>query len=66
MKPVVIRNIKRADSNAVGTLAAVGVSTAHEALGRSGLMKPYMRRSGPARRSRVPRLPCLHNLATTG
>jgi 4-hydroxy-4-methyl-2-oxoglutarate aldolase len=43
MKPVVVRNIKRADSNAVGTLAAVGVSTAHEALGRSGLMKPYMR-----------------------
>jgi 4-hydroxy-4-methyl-2-oxoglutarate aldolase len=43
MKPVVIRNIKRADSNAIGTLAAVGVSTAHEALGRSGLMKPYMR-----------------------
>ena len=43
MKPVVIRNIKRTDSNAIGTLAAVGVSTAHEALGRSGLMKPYMR-----------------------
>ena len=43
MKPVVVRTIKRADSNAIGTLAAVGVSTAHEALGRSGLMKPYMR-----------------------
>jgi 4-hydroxy-4-methyl-2-oxoglutarate aldolase len=43
MKPIVVRNIKRADSNAVGTLAACGVSTAHEALGRSGLMKPYMR-----------------------
>src|ERR1044071_3760329 len=43
MKPVVIRNINRADSNAIGTLGAVGVSTAHEALGRSGLMKPYMR-----------------------
>ena len=43
MKPVVVRNIKRADSNAIGTLAGVGVSTAHEALGRSGLMKPYMR-----------------------
>ena len=43
MKPVVVRNIKRADSNAVGTLAGCGVSTAHEALGRSGLMKPYMR-----------------------
>ena len=43
MKPVVVRNIKRADPNAIGTLGALGVSTAHEALGRSGLMKPYMR-----------------------
>lgn len=43
MKPVVVRNIKRADSNAVRTLETLGVSTAHEALGRSGLMKPYMR-----------------------
>jgi 4-hydroxy-4-methyl-2-oxoglutarate aldolase len=43
MKPVVVRNIKRADSNAVGTMQALGVSTSHEALGRSGLMKPYMR-----------------------
>jgi 4-hydroxy-4-methyl-2-oxoglutarate aldolase len=43
MKPVVVRNIKRADTNATGTLGALGVSTVHEALGRSGLMKPYMR-----------------------
>jgi 4-hydroxy-4-methyl-2-oxoglutarate aldolase len=43
MKPVVVRNVKRADPNAIGTLAAAGVSTSHEALGRSGLMKPYMR-----------------------
>ncbi len=43
MKPVVVRNIKRADPNAVGTMQALGVSTSHEALGRSGLMKPYMR-----------------------
>jgi 4-hydroxy-4-methyl-2-oxoglutarate aldolase len=43
MKPIVVRNIKRADPNAIGTLAAAGVSTSHEALGRSGLMKPYMR-----------------------
>jgi len=43
MKPVVVRNIKRADANAIGVLEGCGVSTAHEALGRSGLMKPYMR-----------------------
>ncbi|HVZ51984.1 MAG TPA: 4-carboxy-4-hydroxy-2-oxoadipate aldolase/oxaloacetate decarboxylase [Pseudolabrys sp.] len=43
MKPVVVRNIQRADNNAIATLEALGVSTAHEALGRSGLMKPYMR-----------------------
>jgi len=43
MKPVVVRNIQRADSNAIGTLGAAGVATAHEALGRSGLMKPYLR-----------------------
>ncbi|MGE3145068.1 MAG: 4-carboxy-4-hydroxy-2-oxoadipate aldolase/oxaloacetate decarboxylase [Pseudorhodoplanes sp.] len=43
MKPVVVRNIQRADANACGVLAGLGVSTAHEALGRSGLMKPYLR-----------------------
>ena len=43
MKSVVVRNIKRADNNAVATMAALGVSTVHEALGRSGLMKTYMR-----------------------
>ena len=43
MKPVVVRNIQRADNHAVATLEALGVSTAHEALGRSGLMKPYLR-----------------------
>ena len=43
MKPVVVRNIHRTDSNAIGTFEALGVSTVHEALGRSGLMKPYLR-----------------------
>ncbi len=45
MKPVVVRNIQRADANMrAGVLEGrLGVSTAHEALGRSGLMKPYMR-----------------------
>ncbi|HEY5306173.1 MAG TPA: 4-carboxy-4-hydroxy-2-oxoadipate aldolase/oxaloacetate decarboxylase [Pseudolabrys sp.] len=43
MKTVVVRNIKRTDSNAIGTMQALGVSTVHEASGRFGLMKPYMR-----------------------
>jgi 4-hydroxy-4-methyl-2-oxoglutarate aldolase len=43
MNPVVIRTAKRADAAATATLAAAGVSTTHEAMGRSGLMKPYMR-----------------------
>jgi 4-hydroxy-4-methyl-2-oxoglutarate aldolase len=43
MKPVVVRNIKRADPQAIATFEALGVSTVHEALGRSGLMKPYIR-----------------------
>jgi 4-hydroxy-4-methyl-2-oxoglutarate aldolase len=43
MKPVAVRNIQRADSNAIGAFEALGVSTVHEALGRSGLMKPYLR-----------------------
>ncbi|MFZ5689839.1 MAG: 4-carboxy-4-hydroxy-2-oxoadipate aldolase/oxaloacetate decarboxylase [Pseudomonadota bacterium] len=43
MKTVVVRNIERADPAACKILAGLGVSTSHEALGRSGLMKPYMR-----------------------
>ncbi|MEA2881427.1 MAG: 4-hydroxy-4-methyl-2-oxoglutarate aldolase [Bradyrhizobium sp.] len=43
MKTVVVRNIDRADADAVRRLGALGVSTVHEACGRAGLMKPYMR-----------------------
>ena len=40
---VVRRNIRRADRSAVDRLAQFGSATVHEAMGRVGLMKPYMR-----------------------
>jgi len=40
---IVKRNIDRADRAAVELLAASGAATVHEAMGRVGLMKPYMR-----------------------
>jgi 4-hydroxy-4-methyl-2-oxoglutarate aldolase len=43
MKPVVVTNTPRIGQETVDRLAELGVATAHEAMGRSGLMKPYMR-----------------------
>ncbi len=40
---VVYRNIQRADAQVAAKLAALGASTVHEAMGRVGLMKTYMR-----------------------
>jgi 4-hydroxy-4-methyl-2-oxoglutarate aldolase len=40
---VVYRNIRRADADIAARLGALGVATVHEAMGRVGLMKPYMR-----------------------
>ena len=40
---VVYRNITRADRASTDALAELGSATVHEAMGRVGLMKPYMR-----------------------
>jgi 4-hydroxy-4-methyl-2-oxoglutarate aldolase len=40
---IVRRNITRADKGAVEKLSRYGVATIHEAMGRVGLMQPYMR-----------------------
>ena len=40
---IVKRHIRRADRTAVDQLARFGSATVHEAMGRVGLLKPYMR-----------------------
>jgi 4-hydroxy-4-methyl-2-oxoglutarate aldolase len=43
MKHVVVRNITRPDAEIVRRLGELGSATVHEAQGRRGLMRPYMR-----------------------
>jgi 4-hydroxy-4-methyl-2-oxoglutarate aldolase len=40
---VVYRNIQRADGDIAAKLGEFGSATVHEAMGRTGLLKPYMR-----------------------
>jgi 4-hydroxy-4-methyl-2-oxoglutarate aldolase len=50
MKPTIVRTISRADAAIIRMLGEQGVATVHEAQGRTGLMRPFMRPVYPAAR----------------
>jgi len=54
MKPTIMRTISRPEPNTISVLGELGVATVHEAQGRRGLMKPYLRPIFPAAKAAGP------------
>jgi 4-hydroxy-4-methyl-2-oxoglutarate aldolase len=50
MKPTIVKTIARADAAVIRALGEQGVATVHEAQGRTGLMRPFMRPVYPTAR----------------
>jgi 4-hydroxy-4-methyl-2-oxoglutarate aldolase len=50
VKPTIVRTVHRADADAIRKLTELGVATVHEAQGRTGLMRPYLRPIYPGAR----------------
>ncbi|MBN8842031.1 MAG: 4-carboxy-4-hydroxy-2-oxoadipate aldolase/oxaloacetate decarboxylase [Sphingomonadales bacterium] len=50
MAGIVVRDVRRVDADVVAALGKAGVSTVHEAQGRTGLLEPYMRPLFPGAR----------------
>jgi 4-hydroxy-4-methyl-2-oxoglutarate aldolase len=51
VKPTIVKTIQRADAGVIRTLGELGVATVHEAQGRTGLMRPFMRPIHPSARA---------------
>jgi len=49
--PTIVRSVRRADPPIIAALKDLGVATIHEAQGRTGLMRPYMRPLYPTARA---------------